>query len=93
MGSPHLKYRDVLHSALWCLLSGFLQVASIHYTNQQMTVNKSHLITIKDHFLPLDMNEQLPVALKRGTNLSLGSNSMWFGFTLLLSGFSAGPRT
>lgn len=75
-GLPDLKYRDILHSALRCLLSSFLQVAPIHHTNQLMAVNKNHLITIKDHFLPLEMNEQWPVTLRRGTNLNLASNSM-----------------
>lgn len=55
-GLQDLKYIDILQSALWCLLSGFPQVASIHHTNQLMAINKSHLITIKDHFLPLDID-------------------------------------
>lgn len=83
-GLPDFKYRDIFHSALWCLLSGFLRVVPIHHTNQLMAVNKSHLITIKYHFLPLDMNEQLPVTLKRGTNLNIRSNSMWFDFLYCL---------
>lgn len=63
---------------LRCLLSGFPQVTSIHHTNQQMAINKSNLITVKDHSLPLDVDRLLPVTSKRATDvsLSLESNSM-----------------